>query len=237
MDAVYSAILRACDWSDADFRNDYGLVMGAILAAKTPLSISALQSLHRGNPTPCINEVIPHIGALLVGWKHAQTPVQILHLSLRDFLTTRAKDSADTKPFYISEKEHNQRLAVLSLAVLNEDLTKNTSGVGYLNRELPGIPVVTKGMISEELWYASKFWMVHAVECEAPVPGDLVGLVRKFISTQLPLWIELSTALGGFNPIQPLRAWIQVSIIVRYLHLAHFSCENTACSARTHGLY
>src|SRR5580693_10046347 len=59
MDDLYAAILHACDWDDNDFVEGYGLVMGAILAAKTPLSMSALQSLHRTTPALHVAEVVP----------------------------------------------------------------------------------------------------------------------------------------------------------------------------------
>jgi hypothetical protein len=47
MDELYAEILSGCDWDDEDFVNGYHLVVGAIMAAMTPLSITALQSLHR----------------------------------------------------------------------------------------------------------------------------------------------------------------------------------------------
>jgi len=47
MDEMYSTILKGCDWDDEAFVAGYNLIIGAIIAAKTPLSMSALQSLHR----------------------------------------------------------------------------------------------------------------------------------------------------------------------------------------------
>jgi hypothetical protein len=68
MDDLYAAILHACDWDDNDFVEGYSLVMGAILAAKTPLSMSALQSLLCTMPALCVAEVVPCLSSLLTGF-------------------------------------------------------------------------------------------------------------------------------------------------------------------------
>lgn len=87
MDQIYSTILLTCDWDDKDFVEGYHLVMGAILTAKAPLLFVALQSLchtHSCN----ISGVTTRLGPLLTGTGTTETnlPVQILHLSLCDFL-------------------------------------------------------------------------------------------------------------------------------------------------------
>jgi hypothetical protein len=212
MDDLYAAILHACDWDDNDFVEGYGLVMGAILAAKTPLSMSALQSLHRTMPVLRVAEVVPRLSSLLTGLMDKKQPVQILHLSLHDFLTIRAQLSQDYTQFCISEKEHSQRLALLCLTILNEDLKKNMPGVGYLTGDSPGIPKMTDSDISEELLYACRFWMDHIVEVEAPVPSLLVEALQSFLSTQLISWIEILTAKDKFQKLLELRKWVQVGI-------------------------
>ena len=215
MDDLYSAILRACDWDDDDFVEGYTLVMGAILAAKTPLSTSALQSLHRTTPTLRISEVVPRLGSLLTGLTDTKRPVQILHLSLRDFLTVRAQLSQDYKQFCVSEKEHSERLALLCLTILNEDLKQDTPGIGYIAGHLPGIPKITESDISEELSYACRFWMDHIIDIESPVPSHLIRLLRDFVSTRLILWIELLTCKDKFQKLLKLRTWAQVRILTR----------------------
>jgi hypothetical protein len=215
MDDLYATILHACDWDDDDFVEGYGLVMGAILAAKTPLSMSALQSLHRTTPALHVVEVVPRLSSLLTGLTDKKRPVQILHLSLRDFLTIRAQLSQDYKQFCISEKEHSQRLALLCLTILNEDLKQDTPGVGYLAGDSPDIPKMTDGDISEELLYACRFWMDHIVEVEAPVPSLLIEALHRFLSTQLISWIEILTAKDKFQKLLELRKWVQVGICAR----------------------
>ncbi|KDQ08609.1 hypothetical protein BOTBODRAFT_191626 [Botryobasidium botryosum FD-172 SS1] len=206
VDEIYSKVLQAYRWGDPGFKRDYGLVMGAILAAKSPLSVSALQTIHPRVPN--ISKLLSRLGALLTGWRYPSQRVQILHLSLRDFLTARASDSA---PFYIHEKDHSQRLGLFCLAFLSENLTPNTPGVGYLESDSPGIPTISKNQISEELWYTCEFWTAHILEFEAPTPTELVELLRSFLSTRLISWLEVSTSVDTFKGFQHVRAWIQAT--------------------------
>ncbi|KDQ16947.1 hypothetical protein BOTBODRAFT_221042 [Botryobasidium botryosum FD-172 SS1] len=204
MDEIYSKILQAYEWNDLGFKRDYDLIMGAILAAKSPLSASALQALHPRVLN--VSRLLSRLGALLTGWKHPSQPVRILHLSLRDFLTARAPSSV---PFYIREKDHSRRLGVLCLAYLNDNLNPNTPGVGYLESGSPGIPAVSKNQISEELWYACEFWTTHVLESEAPSPAEIVKLLRDFLSIRLISWMEVCASVGTFKGFQRIRTWTQ----------------------------
>ncbi|KDQ13532.1 hypothetical protein BOTBODRAFT_370115 [Botryobasidium botryosum FD-172 SS1] len=157
MDNIYSQILQACGWNSLDFKRDYDLVMGAILAVKRPLSASALQTLRP--EIASVSKVLARLAALLTGWRHPHQPVRILHLSLRDFLAARASSSV---PFYICEKEHSRRIGLLCLAFINETLKPDTPGVGYLESNSQGIPNVSKGEISEELRLSLSSYSDHS---------------------------------------------------------------------------
>lgn len=125
MDELYSIILGACDWTDDDFVKGYHLFMGTIIAAKAPISISVLQSLHRNRSELQAREVLAPLCSLLSGLDHQNQPIQVLHSSLREFLTFCDRCTAKSKHFYLNEKEHNQRLSLLCLTVLNQDLGKD----------------------------------------------------------------------------------------------------------------
>ncbi|KDQ16459.1 hypothetical protein BOTBODRAFT_30791 [Botryobasidium botryosum FD-172 SS1] len=204
MDEIYTKVLQAYSWNDLGFRRDYTLLIGSILAAKIPLSASALQTLHP--EIPSVHKLLSRLGALLTGWRDPNQPVRILHLSLRDFLTARASDSA---PFHIHEKDHNRRLGLLCLAFLNENLKPDTPGTGYLQLDSPGIPVVSKQKVLEVLWYACEFWAAHVLEFEAPAPPELFELLRNFLSTRLISWLEVCTSVGMFKGTQHVKTWIQ----------------------------
>lgn len=70
------------------------------------------------------------------------------------------------------------------LDLLNRELINNITGTGYLSiaeGETVGIPEVSE--ITEQLWYACKFWIDHILEVGSPVPNELVGVLRNVMST------------------------------------------------------
>jgi hypothetical protein len=214
MDALYSEVLGTCNWDDEDFVHDYHLLMGAIMAAKTPLSSRALKFLHRINAELDVDGVLRPLSSLLTGLSDQNQPIRILHLSFRDFITSRAQSSLIHQRFYISEKEHNQRLAMLCLHVLNEDLTPHTPGTGYLSEsgsDTDGIPSIVESDVSEVVWYACRFWTEHIIEIEGDTSDTVLDNLRKFLADKLTLWIEVLNTQYPFQSLSRVRAWLQVS--------------------------
>ena len=212
MDKLYMTILATCNWNDMAFVQGYYLLMGAIMAAKTPLSTSALQSLHRSNFTLPVIRVLQPVASLLTGLTEGAEPVRILHLSFRDFLTFRAQSLPDCRRFFLCEKEHSQRLAYRCLVILNQDLKPDIPGLGYLTGPddySNGTPEIIDSHISEELWYACSFWMDHLVEIGCPSEGILTVL-GNFLAAQVVLWIEVIAAKGRFQRLQRVWKWLQV---------------------------
>jgi NACHT domain len=215
MEQMYSSILLGCDWEDEDFVKGYKLLMGAIIAAKTPLSILALQSLHRHDDlAPVRNYLIP-LASLLTSSENENTPVKVLHLSLKEFLTIHARsfESPTSQIFFLSEKEHSQRLGLLCLKVMNEDLEKCRPAIEYLADawELDDALDISEITVSEELLYACNFWIDHVVKIEIP-QASLVDELRKFLSNYVVPWAVVSASKGQFRNLADVREWLQVSI-------------------------
>jgi hypothetical protein len=97
------------------------------------------------------------LSSLLTGVFHKDQPIQILHLSFRDFLTSRTRISPDHMHFHVDEQMFNKQLALLCLCVLNDDLTSHTPGTGYFSTDTEGIPSFDNSHVSEVLWYACQF--------------------------------------------------------------------------------
>jgi len=95
MDELYAEILSNCDWSDEDFVEMYRLAVGSIMVLKTPLSAHALQSLHRSNLSLPICEVLRPLSSLFTGLTNENQCIRALHLSLRDFLTSRSQSTPE----------------------------------------------------------------------------------------------------------------------------------------------
>lgn len=213
MDELYSNILDACDWSDEDFSAGYHLFMGAIMAVKTPLSLATLQNLHRTDTVLQGKEVLRPLGSLLTGLIDRNQPIRTLHISLREFLTYRARYSSKHKRFYVDEMEHTQRLALLCLLTLNEGFIQDIPGTGYLSGRMSGargIPLISECLISEELWYACGYWIDHIVDVTTPTAA-LKNALRTFLSSHLLVWMEIMASKGRHRTLHQLREWCQAS--------------------------
>lgn len=210
MGALYSTILNGCDWTDQDFFDGYHSFMGALLASKVPLSASALQSLLQcTDPEFRVNEIASRVSSLLSGWPDEKAPIQILHQSLRDFVTIHAHDKPEWKNFYIKELDHSWHLALCCLLILVRDLRPEIPCVGFIDGDEEGVPEMTEDAVSEELRYASRFGMAHVIDIITPDDG-FTQLLREFLSTKLVLWMEVVSSEGKFLSLTGLRKWIQV---------------------------
>jgi hypothetical protein len=134
MNVLYAKVLTDCNWSNEGFVHDYKLIIGSVVVAKTPLSSSALQSLHQDHPTLKVNEVLWPLSLVLTSVFHQDHPIQVLHLSFHDFLTDYAQFTPTHECFHVNERKHSQQLALLCLYVMNKDLTSDIPGTMYLSR-------------------------------------------------------------------------------------------------------
>jgi hypothetical protein len=214
MDKLYMAILKTCNWRDNAFVQGYRLIMGTIMAAKSPLSMAALQSLHGDNLKWPVEKILQPLGSLLTGLTAMDHhPVRILHQSFRDFVTLRAGLSSDSEQFFLSVETYNQYMALLCIETLNRELTDNVAGTGYLaadNNVPPGIPEISE--ITEALLYACKFWIDHVVEVRSPVPNELIVELHNLSSMRLVLWMEIISSKGRFPGLGDVHSWYEVRI-------------------------
>ncbi|KAF9003240.1 hypothetical protein BDQ17DRAFT_489631 [Cyathus striatus] len=208
---VYITILNVCNWDDKDFVEQYGLVMGAIIALKEPLSISALQLLHR-NTGLRVSEITYPLASLLAGSTEEGQVLRLPHCSLREFLTRHSLSVFDCQKFYLNENEHSRRLAQLCLKVLIQDLTPDTIGTVHFYDGISYQSLKVKERISEHLYYACCFWISHLTDVQDPVDAEFRNDLYTVLSTRLILWVELSAALQSFQGLKKLRNWIHTEL-------------------------
>lgn len=209
MDALYSTVLGTCDWTDEDFVDGYRSFVGSLLASKVPLSASAIQSLLQlTNPDFRINEIASRVSSLLSGWPEKGVAIQILHQSLRDFVTERAQLRPEWQRFSINEREHSSRLAPCCLLMLVKNLRPDIPCAGFIGGR-KGVPAMREDAVSEELWYACRFGMDHVVDVDAP-DAKIAELLREFLSTKVVLWMEVVASKGCFLSLTGVRKWIKV---------------------------
>ncbi|KAF7968783.1 hypothetical protein HWV62_29336 [Athelia sp. TMB] len=218
IDALYSTILEASgDWDDEDFRDEYALFMGSVMAIKRPLSLAALRALHGGNQELSLGRLPQRFGAVLVGLHKENEPIHTLHLSFREFITGRAAGRAETQKFFLSAKEHSQTLGKLCIQMMVRELTDAPiAGTGYLARNQsgrPGIPELTG--VSEQLLYGCEHWGDHVCDIESPTLS-FTEILRKFLPNFNTTWIEIVASTSTFAGSLSVWRWLHVGV-----YLAH----------------
>ncbi|KAF7974196.1 hypothetical protein HWV62_13245 [Athelia sp. TMB] len=212
IDALYSTILEASgDWDDEDFRNGYALFIGSVMATKRPLSLAALRALHGGNQELSLDLLPQRFGPVLVGLHDEKELIHTLHLSFREFVTGRAAERAETRKFFLSEKEHSRALAELCIRTMARELkAEPIAGTGYLSKREdngPGIPNLTK--VSEQLLYGCEHWSDHICDIESP-SISVAEILREYLPNYNTTWIEIVASTSTFAGLLSVWRWLHV---------------------------
>ncbi|KAK7460623.1 hypothetical protein VKT23_009342 [Stygiomarasmius scandens] len=215
MDSLYANILSRCNWEDIGFVKGYGLLMGTIMTLRTPLSLSAIQALHSAPDARLIARILDStLGSLLPTPTDPSGPLQVLHLSLREFVTMRA-----SPPYLIEEKDHSQRLALSCLRTLNKFFNDGIPGTGYLvDTELGldeylSVPNVPSNSIPEETWYACRFWTEHLLDVQLP-SEELQSLLAPFLNQNIVHWVEVMISVGRYQRWFPVWRWMKNNLSI-----------------------
>jgi hypothetical protein len=203
MDHLYSTILDTCHWDDPDFVDDYEQVMGVMVAQKIALPMDALQELH--GRFIRVRAILDPLASLITGVNSINQPVQLLHNSFREYITLRATD-----PRSVDLNTHNLRLTLLCLRILNDALTTNIRGCGYLKTTKgAGIPEVEVDHFTEQQWYAAKFWSSHLTQVTGSSP-EVLRVLRTFLEKHLTKWLEVLISKCTYQSLVPVLKWLQV---------------------------
>ncbi|KAG8747099.1 POC1 centriolar protein A [Ceratobasidium sp. 428] len=212
MSELYTRILESFNWNDARFTASYRRVMGAALATRIPLTLTALEELYQERPLAS-DFTLERLSPLLTGVRGASRgteAIRVLHQSLRDFLVAGGTGSSGSTKFTIVEKDHSQRLASLCLELLDRDLSSTTPGTGYLTigeDDTPGIPIQVGDSIPEALQYACQYWQSHIQDVE--IPSEIMPSLKKFMEQKLVLWMELAAVCGRYYGLGEAEKWRQ----------------------------
>ncbi|KAF7979791.1 hypothetical protein HWV62_40836 [Athelia sp. TMB] len=214
MDDLYADILETNgNWEDPAFVEDYQTALGAVMAAKHPLSLAALRALHSSSSFTggvFAEGLLERLGSVLVGFDRPDEPIHIIHESFREFVAGRAKDAEHTRKFHISEKEHSANLAELCLQIMvREFAAAPIPGTGYLAEEaddLSVIPEVTN--VSEQLLYGCESLTDHIADVEIAT-ATLTAEMQKFVSHHSQVWMEIVPSVSIFRGSLALMHWLE----------------------------
>ncbi|KEP49126.1 putative vegetative incompatibility protein HET-E-1 [Rhizoctonia solani 123E] len=198
IDALYSVILMAAIEGETLERKeqDMKLVVWAIVCAREPVLISTIAAITGlGNLDKVVATLEPLKSVL-----HVSDPrglVTILHASFPDFILSHER----SKQFACHLPGHSYILSLTCFEIMKTQLRFNICNIesSFIpDHELPNLGEQIDANISEELFYACRFWMDHL---ELVGTSDARGLTNKsdqillvveeFLLQYVPLWIEV----------------------------------------------
>jgi hypothetical protein len=205
LDALYKTALESAgDWNDPDFVEEFRSILGIVLAAKDPLSTTAIDKLICTSENQPSSHTISCLGCVM-----DQSPtVRVLHPSFADFLSTSTR--CERRIWFIDQTMHNRRLLMLCLDHLHQTLKRNikemTLSSGFID-----------GSLSEETSYACTFWIEHVCAVTEDT-GPLAKHLDTFLHIHLLHWLECMSILEGsrmaIKLLYCLLEWIKASIII-----------------------
>ncbi|KIM86453.1 hypothetical protein PILCRDRAFT_326973 [Piloderma croceum F 1598] len=205
--ALYKTALEdAGKWDDHEFVEDFRAIMGIVLAARSSLSISAIDLL-LGIPSA---NTIALLGCLLI-----QHPtVRVLHPSFADFIT---HTDPRTYPWVIDAPSRNFYLALACLERLHLSLKQNMCNLTLSSNQL-------KGSLSQDVSYSCLYWIDHVCAVQASAK-EVWDRVECFLTLHLLHWFEAMSiskrSIDTIKLLQDLEDWIQIHFPNQPSELVH----------------
>lgn len=213
LDVMYLKILEdslAVEHSEQELMelsSQFKLIVGAMVLLYEPLStesLSELLSIHLAQYVKSdeairnlVNIIIDPFASLLNIPLSCDSPIQILHPSFRDFLTS--EDRCTTDHFWVDSQHLHGELCSACLHVLNSDLEPNYSHVqqpGLLSADFD--PKRLRQTLQDHVCYASRYWVRHFTNSARG--ANMIGISR-FFEKDLLKWLKLILYLGELGDI------------------------------------
>jgi len=214
LDQLYFDILmRTFPSENATFMDRFRMILGRVLAAHEPLSISSLKELHCEDDFVDVGLVISPLGSLLSGVAQQNIAVRPLHTSFRDFLT----DVNRSKSFFIDTSRHHRSLALASMRVMKSELRFNICNLQtshIRNVDVSDLTAHVKLAVSPHLSYSCRFWADHLLATK--YEHDVLEALRYFLNNHFLYWLEVLSIIKQVNMASRMLSlvmnWIKVMI-------------------------
>lgn len=230
LDKLYMAILTQVFPSEDEERTaEFQSVMGEIVAAYEPLSISALSALRlKGDSEPMdvVTGIVRPLGSVLSGVSSQSDPIRPLHTSFRDFLV----DEKRSGPFYVDPQVSHLPLVNGCLQTMSSLLRFNICELSnsYLpNSSVPDLYNRVQEHVPAYLSYACRFWIDHLVQ--TTFSSDVSHRVHSFLETFTLFWLEVLALLNqvglGEQSVKTLMVWNELevsSLVITQLSFSYF---------------
>lgn len=186
-------------------------VLGSIVLLRDPLPVDALERLTGLKPGKA-STILPLLQSVILPPAPPDHCPRIYHPSFQDFLQDSRR--CGDERFRINTKEHEARLAVRCLELLNTKLHKRMLGdldPTLLNSEVEGFESKVQAAFPPELQYACRYWASHVL---AAAEGDpsIIESLRIFAAKTLLPWIEAMSWLGDvrlcLTSLEVVNTWV-----------------------------
>ncbi|KAJ5719713.1 hypothetical protein N7493_007291 [Penicillium malachiteum] len=170
--------------------NDFRRVTGAIVLLFSPLSSISLANLICSGREK-IQVRLSSLQSVVSVPNDIDAPVQLLHLSFREFLLDRSA----SEEFWIDELAGHTQLTGDCLGCMNRELKRDICSLSYPGmRRIEIEKTVIESYVSPELRYACRYWTRHLEN------GDKSGvdwqLIEDFLKLHFLHWLEVMSLLG-----------------------------------------
>ena len=216
LDKLYEETLKEYFKSD-EAQTVFRSVMGQLLAAIEPLSVSCLIVLRRyafkddPHDSDRVLGILCYLGSLLSNAASIdQTrPIIPLHTSFRDFLTNKKSDI-----FYVDLRNAHHQLAHSCLGLMLDNLKFNICELEsshLANSDVPDLESRIAENIPPALSYACIFWGDHLEHLVFDY--DLFTKLRSLFETKFLFWLEVLSVKScvslGSSALSSLKIWLQ----------------------------
>jgi hypothetical protein len=185
-------------------------LVGSIVLLANPLSTSALAPL-LDISLDAIENQLDLLHSVLSIPSSSNSPVRLLHLSLRDFLVDPSNRNENL--FWIDEKEAHKQLASDCLRVMNKTLRTDVCQVKWPGTPYASIdPQIIAKKLPPEVQYACQYWVYHVQQAKSyPFDNDEV---YRFLQEHFLHWLEALSLIGraaeSLENIRILQSLLQV---------------------------
>ena len=223
IDTLYTEILKQayCDMGSDSQRSEnrevyrrFKSVVGAVLLAFNPLSMTSLSCLLRDFDTPSeISTSLNSLHSLLLVPEDTEDSIRIFHKSFSDFLMDPGR-CQDTR-FFVDPSIHHTEMLLSCLNLMEERLKRNICNLDdyVVLSDVDDLSARRKEYIGDGLEYACEFWTKHLVEspnsgCDAERVQEAID---RFFITHLLFWIEVLAIMGrldvSVHSINDIQKW------------------------------
>lgn len=222
LDKIYDTVFThsiSSNYNEVERSVAYSLlryVLGTVNVLFSQLStnsIAILLSISKSD----IERILKNLQAILILPENLNSPLQLHHPSLRDFMLD---DRRCTNPeLYIDEKEAHRKVLINCIRVMSGTLKKNICCLSHPGTLLYNISSgAVEGCLPVGIQYACLYWVRHLIKSNYHTHDN--DFIHEFLKTHLLHWIESLSLMEkipeGILALKLLHSHASVWLSIRY---------------------